>query len=73
MEVEFRALYKTLSKLRKSFSTCKKRIKDLLKIIKLFENFILLKMEKDVFEFSRNVNRKQRQNEKYSLRNNNKH
>jgi molybdenum cofactor biosynthesis enzyme len=27
----------------------------------------------DVFEFSRNVNRKQRQNEKYTFRNHNKH
>lgn len=60
MEVEFRTLYQTLSKLRESSYSSKKCLKNLLKIVKLFENFILLEMEKGVLKFSGNVNRKQR-------------
>ena len=56
MEVEFRNLCITKGEPRKSSNSHKKRSKNILKTIKLFENFILLKMEKDMFKFSRNVN-----------------
>lgn len=56
MEVEFRTLSYDIRKPRKSSGAHKKRAKNIPKIIKLFENFILSKMEKNMFEFSRNVN-----------------
>lgn len=60
MEVEFRNLCITKGEPGKSSNSHKKRSKNILKTIKLFENFILLKMEKDMFKFSRNVNWKHR-------------
>lgn len=56
METEFRNLRKTLVESGKSSISCEKCAKNISKTIELFENFTLLKMEKDMFKFSGNVN-----------------
>jgi hypothetical protein len=56
METEFRNLRKTLDEPGKSSISCEKCAKNISKTIELFENFTLLKMEKDMFKFSGNVN-----------------
>jgi len=60
METEFRNLRKTLDESGKSSISCEKCAKNISKTIELFENFTLLKMEKDMFKFSGNVNWKHR-------------
>jgi hypothetical protein len=56
MEAELRNLCETLSEPRKSSFFRQKCAKNIPKTIELFENFTLLKMEKDMPKFPRNAN-----------------
>ena len=60
MEAELRNLCETLSEPGKSSFFREKCAKNIPKTIELFENFTLLKMEKDMPKFPRNANRKHR-------------
>ena len=60
MEAELRNLCKTPSEPGKGSFFRQKCAKNIPETIELFENFTLLKMEKDMPKFSRNANRKHR-------------
>jgi hypothetical protein len=60
MEAELRNLCETPSEPGKGTIFSEKCAKNIPKTIELFENFTLLKMEKDMLKFPRNANRKHR-------------